>query len=73
MQTEYLFKKPSALGDRTQPKQILLSELRDPEKGHVIGERHTTFKPGMIIERCGRKYSVDKNGVQHRLRVRGMK
>lgn len=26
------------------------------------------FEPGMIIERCGKKYQLDKNGTQRRLK-----
>jgi len=26
------------------------------------------FTPGMVIERCGRKYTVDKHGTQRRVK-----
>ena len=56
------------VGESSLP-QILVRPLYhadDPMK--VVGYESVDFVPGIIIERCGRQYEVQKNGSQRRVK-----
>jgi hypothetical protein len=52
---------------KSKPPQIMLSYLRDSQTGKVIGLRTFDFKPGAVIERCGKKYVLQRDGSQRRI------
>ena len=46
---------------------IMVATRHDPSTGKPQIDS-LPFTPGMIIERAGRKYQVDKNGTQRRIK-----
>jgi len=51
----------------SQP-EIMINFMRDPKTGSIVRTRTVPFKPGMVIERGGRRYQVDKKGTQRRVK-----
>ena len=53
--------------DRTSPPIIPVATKIHPQTGELM-IRVVPFKPGMTIERCGRRYVVDEKGQQRRIK-----
>ena len=48
------------------PVRVMVSTRIDERGKFMIGM--IPFKPGMIVERCNRKYQIDANGQQRRVK-----
>ncbi len=48
------------------PPRVMVATRHDENGKLMIGS--LPFKPGMIVERCGKKYQIDERGVQRRMK-----
>ncbi len=48
-------------------RQVIVGSFRHPKTGDLY-VRMAPLKPGMIVERCGKRYQVDAKGVQRRVK-----
>jgi hypothetical protein len=54
------------MAGKVEQPNIMICYLNKDRLGDQI--RTLPFKPGMTIDRCGKKYQVDKNGTQRRIK-----
>ena len=50
----------------TPPRPVILVAQRTGPNGIELAT--VPFEPGMIVERCGKRYQVDKRGVQRKVK-----
>ena len=49
------------------PRIMIEPMYRRDDEAKMVAVRTTRFIPGMVIERCGRRYVVDAKGTQKRI------
>jgi hypothetical protein len=59
--------KPIDFSSRSAKPQVMLSYIRNAKTGALDDIRTVDFEPGLIIERCGKRYQLRKDGSQKRI------